>query len=435
MGKQRPGAGPTLEEVAALAGVGRGTVSRVINNAAGVKESTRRVVQHAIAELGYVPNLAARSLAGRRTDAIALVMTEPDWRKFAEPFFSETIRSVGEALTDTTMQLLLTQVRTNQERKRFVEYARGGRVDGVLLMSVHANDPLPDMLADAGVPTVMLGRRSADESITYVDADNAGGARSAVTHLLNSGRSAVATITGPLDMYVAQCRLRGYREALGRAGPGDRRRVRRIGQHGRRSAERPARGGSPSTAGRRRGRIRRLPPGAAYGAHIDDSAPTAPGDRPGHGAATSRGDGGFRDGLAACQPAHTIGAPRLRLTRSPHFTTRGACRPRPAGPVSAPALTLCVDLMSHSSGWPLTDAVRERSQRPGRGAPDCGDDEQALRSTALPWPYLNVTDFVTSAVSCGSNPPVASSGSVRDRARGWSVVPALAPYRAVPSPA
>ncbi|MFE6331786.1 LacI family DNA-binding transcriptional regulator [Streptomyces sp. NPDC057798] len=218
MGKQRPGAGPTLEEVAALAGVGRGTVSRVINNVAGVKESTRHAVQRAIAELEYVPNLAARSLAGRRTDAIALVMTEPDWRKFAEPFFSETIGSVGDALTDTRMQLLLTQVRTNGERKRFVEYARGGRVDGVLLMSVHAEDPLPDMLADAEVPTVMLGRRSGDESITYVDADNAGGARTAVTHLLSSGRSTIATITGPLDMYVAQCRLRGYREALDRAG-------------------------------------------------------------------------------------------------------------------------------------------------------------------------------------------------------------------------
>ena len=63
MGRRRPET-PTLEEVAAHARVGRGTVSRVINNAAGVKESTRRAVQRAIEELGYVPNLAARSLAG-----------------------------------------------------------------------------------------------------------------------------------------------------------------------------------------------------------------------------------------------------------------------------------------------------------------------------------------------------------------------------------
>ncbi|MGC3000470.1 LacI family DNA-binding transcriptional regulator [Streptomyces sp. G35A] len=217
MRRQRPGT-PTLEEVAALAGVGRGTVSRVINNAAGVKDSTRRAVQRAIAELGYVPNLAARSLAGRRADAVALVMTEPDWRLFGEPFFSEIVRSVGDALSETKVQLLLTLVRTDAERQRFVEYARGGRVDGIMLMSVHAQDALPDMLADVGLPLVMLGRRSGEESVTYVDADNAGGARSAVAHLLSRGRRAIATITGPLDMYVAQCRLRGYREALEQAG-------------------------------------------------------------------------------------------------------------------------------------------------------------------------------------------------------------------------
>lgn len=217
MGRRRLGA-PTLEEVAAHAGVGRGTASRVINNAAGVKESTRRAVQQAIEELGYVPNLAARSLAGQRADAVALVLTEPDWRQFAEPFFSEIVRSLGDALADTGMQLLLTLVRSDAERQRFLEYARGGRVDGALLVSVHAGDLLPDMLVEAGLPTVLLGRRSGDEYVSYVDADNVGGARSAVSHLLKRGRRAIATITGPLDMHVAQCRLRGYQEALATAG-------------------------------------------------------------------------------------------------------------------------------------------------------------------------------------------------------------------------
>ncbi|MCQ9130054.1 MULTISPECIES: LacI family DNA-binding transcriptional regulator [Streptomyces] len=217
MGRRRPGT-PTLEEVAAHAGVGRGTVSRVINNAAGVKDSTRTSVQRAIEELGYVPNLAARSLAGRRADAVALVLTEPDWRLFAEPFFSEIVGSLGDALADTGMQLMLTLVRSDDERRRFLEYARGGRVDGVLLMSVHAGDPLPDMLAEARVPTVMLGRRSGDEYVSYVDADNVGGARSAVSHLLSRGRTVIATVTGPLDMYAARCRLRGYQDALAVAG-------------------------------------------------------------------------------------------------------------------------------------------------------------------------------------------------------------------------
>ncbi|MEV0170140.1 LacI family DNA-binding transcriptional regulator [Streptomyces sp. NPDC050803] len=217
MSRQRPGS-PTLEQVAALAGVGRGTVSRVINNAAGVRDSTRRAVERAIAELGYVPNLAARSLAGRRADAVALAITERDWRQFGEPFFSEIVRAVGDTLADTSVQLLLTLVRTDDERRRFVEYARGGRVDGVLLMSVRAEDRLPDMLAEAGLPTVLLGRRSGDEHVTYVDADNVGGARDAVEHLLRGGRRTIAAVTGPLDMYVTRCRLRGYREALAAAG-------------------------------------------------------------------------------------------------------------------------------------------------------------------------------------------------------------------------
>ncbi|MFF5563848.1 LacI family DNA-binding transcriptional regulator [Streptomyces sp. NPDC012623] len=206
---------PTLEEVAALAGVGRGTVSRVINNSPRVKDTTRHLVEQAIAQLGYIPNRAARALAGSRSDAVALVIPETEKRFFAEPYFSDIVHGVGDALADTDLQLLLTLVRTDKERQRFLQYARARRVDGVLLVSVHGSDPLPDLLAEMEMPTVLSGRRSGDESVSYVDSDNVGGARAAVRHLSESGRRAIGTITGPLDMYVAQCRLRGYQEAVG----------------------------------------------------------------------------------------------------------------------------------------------------------------------------------------------------------------------------
>ncbi|MFV0130496.1 LacI family DNA-binding transcriptional regulator [Streptomyces sp. HMX112] len=208
---------PTLEEVAALAGVGRGTVSRVINDAPGVRDSTRSLVQRAIAELGYVPDRAARALAGSRAGAVALVVPEPTRRFFTEPFFSDIVHGVGAGLTDADVQLMLTLVRTGEERHRFVQYARAGGVDGVLLVSAHDGEPLPDMLAEAGVPTVLCGRRDGAESMSYVDSDNTGGARAAVGHLAGHGRRAVATITGPLDMYAARCRLRGYQEAVDEA--------------------------------------------------------------------------------------------------------------------------------------------------------------------------------------------------------------------------
>src|SRR5690606_7170087 len=97
---------PTLEAVAARAGVGRGTVSRVINGSPNVSQKAREAVQAAIQELGYVPNRAARTLVTRRTDTVALVVSESEGRLFDEPYFAGTIRGIGSALSETGLQLL-----------------------------------------------------------------------------------------------------------------------------------------------------------------------------------------------------------------------------------------------------------------------------------------------------------------------------------------
>ncbi|WLW54773.1 LacI family DNA-binding transcriptional regulator [Streptomyces sp. YU58] len=214
----RSGGRPTLEEVAARAGVGRGTVSRVINGSPRVSDATRAAVEAAVAELGYVPNTAARALAANRTDAIALVVPEPETRFFAEPYFSDMLKGVGAELADTEMQLLLIFAGSDRERRRLAQYLAAHRVDGVLLVSVHADDPLPDLLSQLEIPAVISGPRSAMETLPSVDSDNYGGARSAVEHLLARGCRAVAHITGRLDVYGAQRRVDGYRDALLAAG-------------------------------------------------------------------------------------------------------------------------------------------------------------------------------------------------------------------------
>ncbi|MFH8236751.1 LacI family DNA-binding transcriptional regulator [Streptomyces sp. NPDC018321] len=214
----RSGGRPTLEEVAARAGVGRGTVSRVINGSPRVSDATRAAVEAAVAELGYVPNTAARALAANRTDAIALVVPEPETRFFAEPYFSDMLKGVGAELSETEMQLLLIFAGSDRERRRLAQYLAAHRVDGVLLVSVHADDPLPDMLSQLEIPAVISGPRSAAESLASVDSDNFGGARSAVEHLLSRGCRSIAHITGRLDVYGAQRRVDGYRAALRDAG-------------------------------------------------------------------------------------------------------------------------------------------------------------------------------------------------------------------------
>ncbi len=214
----RRAARPTLEEVAALAGVGRGTVSRVINGSPRVSEKARSAVEQAIAELGYVPNRAARTLVTSRTDSIALIVPEAETRLFSEPYFSDIISGVAAELSETDMQLLLVLVRNQRERERLSAYLTAQRVDGVLVVAVHQDDPLPSMLESLEIPSVLAGRRGDLEPLSYVAADNAGGARMAVRHLLRRGCRQIATITGPLDMEVAQARLGGYRTALEEAG-------------------------------------------------------------------------------------------------------------------------------------------------------------------------------------------------------------------------
>ncbi|RFU41365.1 LacI family transcriptional regulator [Actinomadura logoneensis] len=212
------GTRPTLEEVAALAGVGRGTVSRVVNGSPRVSPRARDAVLAAIEELGYVPNRAARALVTRRTETVALVVAESELRLFDEPFFAGMIRGVSAALNETGLQLLLALARSPAEYERLEQYLTPQHVDGVLLTSLHAEDPLPGRLEASGVPTVLGGRPPGIEPVSYVDVDNRSGARQAVEHLVGRGRRRIATIAGPQDMGVGIDRLTGYRAALAEAG-------------------------------------------------------------------------------------------------------------------------------------------------------------------------------------------------------------------------
>ncbi|MGP3984466.1 LacI family DNA-binding transcriptional regulator [Streptomyces sp. KR80] len=211
---------PTLEAVAAHAGVSRATVSRVVNGSAGVRASVRKKVQQAVADLGYVPNSAARTLVTRRTGAVAVVIAEPERRVFSDPFFAQQLRGISRELSASDTQLLLMLVENPKDYERIGRYLSGGHVDGALMFSLHRDDPLPSMVAASRLPTVFGGRpgwadADRDPDLLYVDTDNRGGARQAVAHLLERDRRRIAVITGPLDQTSSLDRLDGYRDALG----------------------------------------------------------------------------------------------------------------------------------------------------------------------------------------------------------------------------
>ncbi|WP_061299203.1 LacI family DNA-binding transcriptional regulator [Herbidospora cretacea] len=210
---------PTLEKVAARAGVSRATVSRVVNGSTTVAEHIRVAVQRAVEELGYVPNQAARSLVTQRADSIALVFSEPPVRVFSDdPTFAGIIRGVSLEADAADKQVVLMLAGSSRGHERVERYTTSGHVDGVIVASMHGADPLPAALARRGIPVVCSGRPLTGSSLPYVDIDNVGGAESAVRHLLESGRRRIATIAGPPDMVAGIDRLTGYRSTLRDSG-------------------------------------------------------------------------------------------------------------------------------------------------------------------------------------------------------------------------
>ena len=231
---------PTLEDVAREAGVSRATVSRVINGIRNVDPSIQDVVRRAIAATGYVPNRAARSLVTRRAGSVALVVSgagEDDGEHegeragahegpeaafrgqvLADPFFGRITTGVVGFLRQRAMHPVLMLADSTDARKQVVSYLRQGHADGALLVSIHARDPLPEMLVGAGLPCVLFARPPQPVPISYVDLAHRDGGRLAADHLVARGCQHIASITGPLDVLASQDRLAGFRDALARHG-------------------------------------------------------------------------------------------------------------------------------------------------------------------------------------------------------------------------
>jgi len=207
-----------LEDIAKLAGVGRGTVSRALNGSPQVSQRARVAIDQAVAELGYVPNRAARSLVTGRTDSVALVVSESEERFFSEPFFARIVRGVSAQMAGSPRQLLLTMAQSREDRQRLENYLTRQHVDGVMLLSLHGRDRLPQRLEKRGMATVLGGRPLQGTPRSFVDVDNFGGAVAAVAHLVARGRRRIVTIGGPLDMAASRTRLEGFRQAVPNAG-------------------------------------------------------------------------------------------------------------------------------------------------------------------------------------------------------------------------
>jgi len=200
----------TIQDVAGRAGVGAGTVSRVLNANANVSERTRRRVEAANDELGYKPDVAARALRRGRTGTIGAVVPF-----FTKHFYVEVLRAVARATAATDLSLIVFDIERREERERALgQVTAHGFLDGLLTVSLVPNDAELRAIAASGLQLVLID--GSHPALSGVEVDHAHGAYLAVRHLVQLGHRRIALIGRPDDPFERGFgpRLEGYRRAL-----------------------------------------------------------------------------------------------------------------------------------------------------------------------------------------------------------------------------
>jgi LacI family transcriptional regulator len=200
----------TIHDVAKLAGVAPITVSRVINNSGYINENTRGKVEAAIAKLGYVPNVLARSLKSKRTNTLALVFTD-----ITNPFFTIIARGVEDTAGDAGFNVIFCNTDESQEKEdNYVQVILQKQVDGILLVPAGSNTKSIQIIKDQGTPLVILDRRIDNTDVDIVRGDSIGGARLLTQHLIDLGHRHIALINGPHNVSTSEDRLIGYKQVM-----------------------------------------------------------------------------------------------------------------------------------------------------------------------------------------------------------------------------
>lgn len=216
--------------MALTAGVSRATVSRVVNRTRNVAPAIQQVVHEAIATTGYVPNRAARSLRTQQIGSVALVVCSADNgspeaqrlpQSLTDPYVGRLMGGALAALQALDVRLELLFVDNPEARDALVGRLRRRDVDGVLLVSVHTEDPLPPLVAGTGRPAVLIGHPARPVGMSIVDVEQGAGAGLAAAALLDRGCRSLAVIAGPEKGPGAHQRLSGFVEAVRARHGGD----------------------------------------------------------------------------------------------------------------------------------------------------------------------------------------------------------------------
>ena len=198
----------TIYDVAKKAGVGIGTVSRVINKSPQISPATREKVLKVIKQLKYRPYSMAQGLARKRTNTIACIVPF-----FTGHFYFELLNGVQQAISKHGYDLILYSIdHLDKKEDIFKKTLRERRVDGVLLISMTISDKYAEKFIKAKVPIALVD--SYHERLDSLTIENREGALLATKHLINLGHKKIGMINGNLNSVPAKIRLQGFKQAL-----------------------------------------------------------------------------------------------------------------------------------------------------------------------------------------------------------------------------
>lgn len=204
----------TIHDIAAIAGVSAGTVSRVINEREGVGPQTRERVRQLIEQHGFTANSAAQKLSTGRANSIGVVSPLPASQFAMHPVYPMLLGALGDAAAESGYDILLLSIPSAEQIGRLTDAVNRGRVDGIVLPAAGPNDPFIKELSDLKFPTVVIGHREKSSGIPWVDSAHDVACFELTTLLLKAGRRRLLMLNGPSEISAFELRAKGFWSAV-----------------------------------------------------------------------------------------------------------------------------------------------------------------------------------------------------------------------------
>lgn len=209
---------PTMRDIAALAGVSPGTVSRVLNSRPGVGDDTRARVERLIASEGFQANASAQWLSTGRSRSIGIVFPFHTSELVLHPIYPLLLGALGDAAEAASYDVMLLNVSSPEKVGRLLDVISRRRVDGVVLPASGAHDPLVRKLLTLGTPVVVIGHRVRADGVGWVDSSHDLAAHEITRFLVQSGRKHLTLLNGPSTISACRLRASGFWKAVKEAG-------------------------------------------------------------------------------------------------------------------------------------------------------------------------------------------------------------------------